>query len=416
MRVTACLLEAAWGVLLVTASTSAQVNLTKIADSNTAIPGSTGTFAHFGDVSFDGTSVAFAGSGSGQKGVYTNAGGSLGVVADLNSTIPGGTDTFTDFAPWGTSIDGGVVTFEGSGAYLVGPPGPRETGIYINAGGTLAVVADMSTPVPGQTGTFLSVSYPKSDSANVLFRGYYADGDGTSQGLYMNVGGTLNVVADATTPIPGGTEQFREFPSYSIDGENVAFEGRGYPDMGIYTTIGGSLQVVADTSTPIPGGSGTFTGELLGPVLSNGNVAFLGEGGSSWGIYTTLGGSLRPVADWNTSIPGSTESFVWFSYPALDGDIVAFLGGPTTIHYEGVYAEVNGSLMTIVDRNDLLDGKEILDFWMGEESLVGDTLAFGVEFVDNSRAIYLATIPEPATLILLALGGVAALRRRRHGR
>ncbi len=41
-------------------------------------------------------------------------------------------------------------------------------------------------------------------------------------------------------------------------------------------------------------------------------------------------------------------------------------------------------------------------------------LAIRLEFTDGSSGVFLATVPEPATLSLLALGGLVVLKRRRH--
>ncbi|CAN0523241.1 unnamed protein product, partial [Scytosiphon promiscuus] len=63
-------------------------------------------------------------------------------------------------------------------------------------------------------------------------------------------------VADKNTMIPGGTGNFTSFlPPVPIGGDDVAFLGRGSSDQeGIYTSIGGTLAVVADLNTIIPGG------------------------------------------------------------------------------------------------------------------------------------------------------------------
>lgn len=94
---------------------------------------------------------------------------------------------------------------------------------------------------------------------------------------------TFTKVADTSTPIPGGSGNFGAFIGVpSISGGNVAFDGSVGSDgfmPGIYSNIGGSLNVVADEATPIPGGSGNF-GNFGDLSISGGNVAFLGGGSS----------------------------------------------------------------------------------------------------------------------------------------
>jgi len=56
----------------------------KIADTATAIPGGTGNFTGFGNVSISATDVAFLGLGAnGQQGIYDLTGGSLVKVVGL---------------------------------------------------------------------------------------------------------------------------------------------------------------------------------------------------------------------------------------------------------------------------------------------------------------------------------------------
>ena len=67
---------------------------------------------------------------------------------------------------------------------------------------------------------------------------------------------TFTKVVDTDTPIPGGTGTFVGLDVLPALSEgNVAFYGQASSQEGIYAFIDGSLDVVADLSTPIPGGS-----------------------------------------------------------------------------------------------------------------------------------------------------------------
>jgi hypothetical protein len=95
-----------------------------------------------------------------------------------------------------------------------------------------------------------------------------------------------------------------------------------------------TIKTVADTTTLIPSGSGNFIAFDPGlvnvqpnPCISNGNVTFWGAGSGQQGLYAVLFGELIKIADLNTTIPGSTETFLNFPpHPVISGGNVAFIG------------------------------------------------------------------------------------------
>src|SRR4030095_9281072 len=101
------------GALLVSAWPAIGPTSTRIADTQTAVPGGTGTFTIFADArAIGGGKVAFIGYDSAlAPGIYSYQGGLLGVVADTHTTLPGTTDTFSDF--FDVTIDGALVAFTG---------------------------------------------------------------------------------------------------------------------------------------------------------------------------------------------------------------------------------------------------------------------------------------------------------------
>jgi len=400
-------------------------NFTKIADTNTPIPGSTGNFALLDLTPFlDKGVVVFTNISSSGEGIYLNVGGSLNVVADTNTAIPGGTGNFRNFdLVW---LDNGYVAFRGNVF-------TQQPGIYTNVGGSLNVVADTNTVIPGSTENFAQFGYPSLDNGIVAF-----SGNGINflpSGIYTNTGGSLNVVVDSNTAIPGGTGNFRDFAFVSLDNGNVAFKSFfGYQD-GIYTNVGSSLNVVADTNTAVPGGTGNFTGFSY-VSFDKINVSFTGFSSGTQGIYTNLGGSLNIVADTNTAIPGSIENFFGFGQSAIDNENVAFVaadssflvpspkGGFQTNFTSGIYTNLGGSLTKVLTHNDSLDGKIIDEVVLGTNALSGNQIAFYARFTDDSRGIYVATatstptsVPESSsTLGVLAIGafGVGFLLKRKQ--
>jgi hypothetical protein len=191
----------------------------------------------------------------------------------------------------------------------------------------LIKIADSGTPVPGGGAAYQFVQAPALDGRDVAFANR-ALPTGTI-GLYAYIDGTLRVVADQSTPIPNGTGTFSTFRNQvSISNGVLAFVG--YDAEGNAALCIGSdpsdLAVLADTSTPIPGGTETFTW-FGDPWIENGCVAFAGAGSSSssYGVYVIEDGVWRTVAAATTSIPpDQSETFDGFSRVAISGGVVAF--------------------------------------------------------------------------------------------
>jgi hypothetical protein len=287
-------------------------------------------------------------------------------VVDTNSPVPNGTDTsrFTYFFYSAPSLDNGSIAFVANGILstepfqVVGPQG--VLGIYTNLGGTLNVLADTRTKVPGSTRNFFSFGSPSLKNGSVAFAGSLSQGSPT-QGIYTSINGALNTVADVNTPVPGSTDNFGYLTAPSIDNERVAFlrSGLGFPIEGVYTNLNGSLSAIANMNTPIPGGTGNFT-RFLHPSLSNGIVTFIGfrdsDDVSQAGIYTNQGGLLNAIADTNTAIPGGTGNFTNFTSLTSENGSVAFIGERREIvskppSEQGIYTNLGGSLKAIADLN-----------------------------------------------------------------
>jgi PEP-CTERM motif len=413
-----------FSLIAIAQANAASFTFTKIADTNTAIPGGTGNFIDFGNgaPSLDNGNVAFWGAGTGQQqGIYTNVGGILNVVADRNTAIPGGTGSFTDSSfRLFPSLDNGNVAFSTSNLTT------GQRGIYTNVGGVLNVVVDTNTAIPGGIGNFTFLNLPSLSNGNVAFLGRDSMGQ---DGIYTNIGGSLNVVADRNTAIPGGTGNFAVFRNFpSLNNESVAFIGGSVGQLGVYTNLGGVLNVVANTNTPIPGGTGNFTGFGRFTSLNNGTLAFQGFGAAKQqGIYSNLNGVLNLVANTNTPIPDGTGNFTGFYDPSwLNNGTVAFLGLGST-GQKGIYANLNSTLTKVIDLSDLLDGKTISDLSFSTEGLSGSQIAFQAIFTDGSEGIFLTdggsqfppqtSVPEPSSALgMLAFGafGAAAMRKRKQ--
>jgi hypothetical protein len=152
----------------------------KVADTTTAIPSGTGNFTSFMGVgppiapAIDGTSVAFFGAGSGgQQGIYVSLQGPPIKVADTATTIPGGTGLFTSFADVSLSDTDIAFLAFGSGG---------QQGIYDLTGGLLVKVVDLNDIIDGRSITGLQLASTGLFGDPIAFEATFADG---SQGIYV---------------------------------------------------------------------------------------------------------------------------------------------------------------------------------------------------------------------------------------
>lgn len=329
--------------------TSINGSITQVADTNTAIPGGTGNFFAFNSPTFDNGSVAFRGFGAtffpngsiqlSQEGIYSNLSGTLSVVADRNTPIPSSTGNFVSFDA-DPSLDNNVVAFTTNNG--------NDSGVYKQENGLLSVIANRSTVIPGTTSNFETLDEPVISNRDILFFGSRGFQENFRSGIYVASNNSLNVIADDNTPIPGGIGNFNFFDAANLDNNSVVLKGgrttlQGRVQEGIYLENGGSLSLIADLNTPIPDGTGNFSSFIFtAPAIDDGNVAFIGYGSNSQaGLYTTLGGSLSKVIDINDTLDGKTFSPFSFTSATLgreglSGNQLAFLA-EFTDGSQGVY-------------------------------------------------------------------------------
>jgi hypothetical protein len=293
--------------------------LSVVVDESTPIPDGSGNFTFFSGPwpSLDGGDVAFVGQGAGGlEGIYKVVGGVPSVVADTNTEIPGGSGSFTDLLE--PSLDEGAVAFRGLGV--------DQVGVYADVGGILRVVADTGTPMPDAALYFEAFGFPSLDDASAAFIG----AGGEQDGIYRGLEETISVLANSETPIPEGSGNFITFPfnGPSASAGNVAFRALGSGQDGVYVSTGEGLAMIADKSTPIPSSGGNFTA-FGDPSLDGENVAFWAQGVGQEGIYTNVGGSLARIVDLNTTLDGQALAFVRFGKEGLSGTSAAFLAGFT---------------------------------------------------------------------------------------
>jgi len=228
----------------------------------------------------------------------------------------------------------------------------RSNGVFTRIAGANELVADTTTVMPGSDPTtFSGFSDPDISGRNVAFWG----GRGALSGVYALIDGTLTKVADDNDTQPGSVQSFRTFSKPVISGRQVAFHGLGDFE-GIYVGNGGPLTVIAKTGDPNPGG-GTFSGFGRNVATDGGEVAFSAAGSGFNGLFVS-------------------EQF---------------------------------GLCRIIDTNDTLEGKDIIQLFMGRDSYSLGMLGFRAVFSDGSRGIYLAKAPRSSTTGSLPTGALFIL-------
>ena len=386
--------------LLVSAWPAIGQTFTRIADTQTAVPGGTGTFTVFADArAIGGGKVAFIGYDSAlAPGIYSYQGGLLGIVADTHTTVPGTPDTFSDF--FDVAIDGALVAFTG------GWPGPGggcsysgNEGIFVRrfqASLIRAVATTLSTDKQCFEGVDLERGTIAVTGGVEPVDNYHNHAESV---MTTKRTGQLRVILDTLTPKPGGGT----FVGYDQD---LSLRGGGFlfseiiPNTfgalaGIYTLRKDGLgpQLVADGDTPVPGGSGDFT-NFAGADWDGGEIAFVGRNSANQ-PFLYAGASpddLRVVVDSSTIVPGETATFDGIGNPlAYEGGVIVFEGywlGSKT----GLFTSEGGVLQAILKQGAILDGRTVNDAFCRQGNKDGNQLLILVLFQDNTRGLYLVDL------------------------
>jgi hypothetical protein len=213
---------------------------------------------------------------------------------------------------------------------------------------------------------------------------------------------------------------------------NVAFSSQQFstptnnivPGQGIYrasaTAANHPLTKIVDTNTPRPGG-GTFGDRIqtLSDQLQlldfDGQNAIFSVSHDN-AIYTDLGGTIQPVANQNTLIPGTNVPLAAFDVAAIDHGRIVFSATPQIITAEtpskAIYAWDNGVLTRILAVGDVIDGKTVAGYNFDANSLDGDAFAVKLGFNDGAAGIYQTVVPEPGIGMAVLAGGILMQRRR----
>jgi hypothetical protein len=284
--------------------------------------------------------------------------------------------------------------------------------------------------------------------------------------LYTGTPGNLHKVIATGDPAPGianpsiwfrGAHQITQNNSGQIAfAGNFTGPGLFSPDgEGIYLSTPGpspsdphSIQLLARSGTPAPGAGGLLFRSTGFPRLSDsGRVVFTsgltqpGDNDANWvgsGIWTaTSPNDLKLLHRAGTHAPGvpAGDTLSAFALAITSQNQILLngtLAGPDiTEGNDQVFylADINGNLSKLLREGDLIDPGDGLqrpisdiDFFSTSNWDVADgdspfndnaQLAFRVTFPDNTQAIVIATVPEPASAtIALVFASVLVTGRR----
>jgi hypothetical protein len=288
------------------------------------IPSTGGTFTGFSLPVPSQQALLFVGAGSlNTLGLYVKSGEILRRIVDTFTPVPSGVGNFTSFA-------GNGIAFDVQGAIVfVGTDKAGNQGIYSSSfpGGGAFVVANSSTRIPGGSGTFDNFAFAAVNAYGIAFFGGQS-ANPVSSGLYLSRQGSLSLLANAQTAVPGMGGTFNGFGTPVIAGTSVVFHAKGTNGSdGIYMASGSSLSVIADQTTPVPGGSGTFQSFFMNDpsIDERGNVAFLaGYETNKFGIFARVNGSLRRILTSDDTLNGKPVMNLGISTNQLSQGLLAF--------------------------------------------------------------------------------------------
>ena len=388
---------------------------TKIVDTDTPVPGGTGTFHNVRSARMDQQeNVVFLGvDDAGQDGVYLAKDGTIGVIANTSTPIPGGAGTFSFFSQPGVSE--GRVVFSSDLSH-----------IYSDLTGSLEVVIDENVFIPGTSIPLRANVRAEIDNGVVVFAGG-AIGSNQFQGLYTWNGKNVKVIINQDTPPPVGAigSSIVGFTSVSADNGAVALLGSTTPTGStfpreIYLRDASGFSLLVNRNTQVPGTNENFSNtNIQAPRLHDSDIVFQSTGSSidTRGIYTIVDGKLEVVANHTTLTPGglgtlsfNTDSSQYYIHRGkvvfAAGDYTGSIGPPPS----GIYTNLGGVLEKVIAAGDTLDGKIVRAVGISGNTggFNGRSFVFQAGFGGSSGGIFIARaqgVPLPALEVVTNVTG-----------
>ena len=359
-------------------------------------------------------------------------------------------------------------------AYVIGGDATDLTsnGLWVGTPGDMRLVARAGSQAPGAPAgvvfdrdsrvSGVPIGLPLVDRhGNVTFHGNLSGPGVTamnSNGVWHGTRDSLTMIARAgdVAPGTGGQNFLSTSPLVSAANGMVAFNAAvpakaeparpviqsdsdpvpPPPDSAIYAGRPGDLRPVARGGDFAPGTAVPHVRFTSTPVINAaGDVAFVSERG----VFVASGGFVRPVMLYETRAAGTPNDVFYINAqePSINnvGQVAFFANvrGPAVPDDDttGIWAtDPAGELHLVVREGTMFDvgGGDLrlikhLNFWTGANAGEDGTqtsfndlgqVTFIALFNDNTTGVFVATVPEPAALAVLALALPVLLRRRRR--
>jgi hypothetical protein len=256
------------------------------------------------------------------------------------------------------------------------------------------------TPFNTRGDSLTNLSNPTACKGQLAFLGRQSQ---TGQKIiFKYTNGGIQAIARQASPATAKTVCFRDLAMPDIDEQGqVVFRAQDTTGQaGIYGLMRNSPQNSQDThltafvstQTPIPTGIGNFT-SFSDPLIDQSCVTFVGKGSvSQEGIYRVYDHQLITLANTQTRLPDSLETFAHFQSIAVDGQDVAFLARDASCHRLGIFFAHQNTIIKVIEIGDLLDHKPIKHLFLGRHGLHQRSLAFKAVFIDGTEGIFRADL------------------------
>jgi len=179
--------------------------------------------------------------------------------------------------------------------------------------------------------------------------------------------------------------------------------------LGIWRYSGGSLSVVANDLSTVPGGTSSerFVSFTAPGVGLDGTVVFVGRGSETmYAIFKETSSGLNIVASNQMEVPGySGCKFAWFpEVPSVDADGNVVFFGQGNDGVAGVFASKrSGGFSSLLSNADKVDGYDTISIGYGQNAVSGGKAAVYLVLSDENvtNGIWVFNVPPSEDAVLV---------------